>query len=330
MLRDLKPKDIYLGKNDAWISGISGEKDPSPAPAECMAELNELRDLCSRSVHESNREEFAIRHNDTAYRVSTLNSLVETVYILRCMPSAVPGLEDLNIHPSYIDYLMRPDLSGLIVIAGAFAQGKTTTASAILSARLRKYGGVAVTIEDPPELPLEGSHGAGICYQTWVDQGQFSGACRKTARFAPDIIFLGEVRDSETASEVLRASINGRLVICTTHADSVTMAVERLYSLANGSVGSPEDTASLLSNGLLCILHQKLEGKIRRPKVEFLWMGDEENHGVKNTIRLRRFDQIGSEITLQQNRMIMQTRMQSAHEIKVDENQRRRLSRDTD
>jgi type II secretory ATPase GspE/PulE/Tfp pilus assembly ATPase PilB-like protein len=51
----------------------------------------------------------------------------------------------------------------------------------------------------------------GVCYQTWVDQGEFGDMCRKTARYAPNIIFLGEVRDSETASEALRASINGAI-----------------------------------------------------------------------------------------------------------------------
>jgi len=308
MLADIDPQDIYLGKSEFWISGISGEYDLSPAPDHCLEELKELRVLCVKSMSEIPREEFTIRHKEKSYRVSVLNSLSDQIFVLRCMSSSVPALDSLNIYPGYVNYLMRPGLSGLIVVAGAFGQGKTTTASAIVASRLSKFGGVAITIEDPPELPLEGKHGPGICYQTWVNQGEFGDACRKTARYAPNIIFLGEVRDAETASEALRASINGRLVICTTHADSVPTAIERLYSLANGTAGNSEDTASLLSSGLLCVVHQKLEGKIKRPKIEFLWMGDNENQGVRNTIRLRRFDQVGSEITLQLNRMLMGAR----------------------
>ncbi|HAJ90689.1 MAG TPA: secretion system protein E [Rhodospirillaceae bacterium] len=308
MLKDINAKDIYLGKAEAWISGITGDHDPIPAPDHCLEELDELRAMCAAASLESSREEFSIRHHGASYRVSTLNSLSDTIYVLRCMPASVPGIDELNIHPGYVSQLMKPGLSGLIVIAGAFAQGKTTTASAIIASRLRHHGGVAITIEDPPEMPLEGKHGQGICYQTWVNQGQFGEACRKTARYAPNMIFLGEVRDAETAAEALRASINGRLVICTTHADSVPTAIERLYSLANGVTGNSDDTSSLLASGLLCILHQRLEGRIKRPKIEFLWMGDEENHGVKNTIRLRRFDQVGSEITLQFNRMLMSAR----------------------
>lgn len=308
MLKDIELKDIYLGREDSWLSGVSGTSDPIPAPEHCLEELRELRQKCDKFSASTSRDEFAVRHNDTAYRVSILKSLGDSVYVLRRFPPFVPAIETLGIHQRYIARLMQPGISGLIIIAGAFGQGKTTTASSIIASRLSRFGGVAITIEDPPEMPLEGKHGEGVCYQTWADSGHFGKAVRKCARFAPSIIFLGEVRDAETAAEALRASINGRLVICTTHADSAPMAIERLYSLANGVAGNSEDTASLLAGGLLCVLHQRLEGEPKHPKVEFLWLGDEDSHGVRNTIRQRRFDQIASEITLQLNRMIVKGR----------------------
>lgn len=330
MLKDLNPKDIYIGKNRSWMSGTGSPHDPIEVPDEYKSEIDHLRTLCEASEDQGHRGEFAIRHNGNTYRVSLLKSLSDTVFVLRFMSDEIPRLEDLSIHPGYVAQLMQPDISGLIVLAGAFGQGKTTTASALIASRLREFGGVAVTIEDPPELPLEGIHGKGICYQTWVNQGQFGDACRKTARYAPDIIFIGEVRDSETAAEAIKASINGRLVICTTHADNVQMAVERIYSLANGATGTSDDTSSLLSAGLLCVMHQQLvgaSGKEKRPKIEFLWVGGDEYHGVKNTIRLRRFDQIGSEITLQLNRLLMDTKHQQ-NQIATDNAERRRIPRE--
>ena len=330
MLTDLELKDIYLGEKNAWIAGVPGTSDPVPAPQDCHEELDELRDLCRSTLAETQREEFAVRHRGVAYRVSVLNSLSDIVYVLRRFPPTVPDLSELNIHPGYTAQLMKPGISGLIVIAGAFGQGKTTTASSIVATRLKEYGGVAITVEDPPEMPLEGEHGEGVCYQTWVDRGGFGEACRKTARYAPSIIFLGEVRDSETAAEALRASINGRLVLCTTHADSVPMAIERMYSLANGVAGNSEDTASLLAGGLLCVMHQRLEGEPKRPKIEFLWLGDDESMGVRNTIRLRRFDQVASEVTLQLNRMLMAARTPPAPPTGTDnpsEGDRRRIPR---
>lgn len=308
MLKDIDLKDIYLGREHAWLAGVPNTSDPIPAPDDCLEELAELRDLCDSYSKATEKEEFTVRHNEVAYRVSVLRSMSDVVYVLRRFPSAVPPLTGLGIHSGYVSKLMQPGLSGLIVVAGAFGQGKTNTASSVIVSRLSQYGGVAITIEDPPELPLEGRHGEGVCYQTWVDRGQFGDATRKTARYAPSIIFLGEVRDAETAAEALRASINGRLVVCTTHADSVPMAIERIYSLANGIAGNSDDTASLLAGGLLCVMHQRLEGEPRHPKIEFLWLGDSDSQGVRNNIRQRRFEQVANEVTLQLNRMMMGTR----------------------
>ena len=309
MLKDIDLKDIYLGRPNSWLAGVPGTNDPIQAPEDCLEELDELREMCDQFVSVRAKDEFTIRHNHVAYRASVLRSMSDVVYVLRRFPAVVPSVESLGIHPGYVGRLMQPGLTGLVVIAGAFGQGKTTTASSIITSRLSKFGGVAITIEDPPEMPLEGKHGEGVCYQTWVDRGEFGDATRKCARYAPSIIFLGEVRDAETAAEALRASINGRLVICTTHADSVPMAIERIYSLANGVAGNSDDTSSLIAGGLLCVLHQKLEGEPRRPKIEFLWLGDADSQGVRNTIRQRRFEQVGSEVTLQLNRMMMGTRV---------------------
>lgn len=307
-LSDLVFSDIYLGQGASWLAGVPGKLDPVPAPDECSDELITLRGQCDEFVESKRKEEFTVRGNGIAYRVSVMKTLNETVYVLRRFPNEVPVIEKLGIHPGYIRRLMTPRMTGLVVIAGAFGQGKTTTASSIITARLSQFGGVGITIEDPPEMPLEGRHGEGVCYQTWVEQGGFGQACRQAARWAPSIIFLGEVRDGETAAEALRASINGRLVICTTHADSVAMAVERVYSLANGVAGSSEDTSSLLAAGLTAVAHQRLEADangVKRPKIGFLWLGDDDSKGVRNTIRQRRFDQLENEVMRQLNCMMM-------------------------
>lgn len=300
-LRGCQLKDIYLGRGGAWLAGVPGTLDPTPAPDEYLDEVNSLRVACDAQAS-SGREEWTLRHNEVTYRVSVLRSMSDVVYVLRRFPSSVPFLESLRIPRKYVSYFMTKGMSGLIIIAGAFGQGKTTTASAIVAGRLKEYGGVAITIEEPPEMPLEGKHGQGICYQTWVERGGFGDACRKAARWAPSMIFLGEVRDSETAAEALRASINGRLIICTVHADSVSMAIERMYSLANGATGSSEDTSSLLANGLSCVMHQALEGgETKYLRTEFLWLLGENSHGIRSKIRGRGFAHLKSEVDQQQN-----------------------------
>lgn len=305
MLSELKFTDIYLGEKASWLAGIPGTLDPIPAPDDVREELLELRHECDKVSTESKRDEFAVRYKSVAYRASTMHTMSEHVFVLRRFPEVVPQIDALNLHPYVIERLLEQKISGLIVVSGPFGQGKTTTASAILKERLKIYGGVAVTIEDPPEMPLEGRHGEGVCYQTWVDQGGFGQACRQAARWAPSMIFVGEVRDSETASEAMRASINGRLVICTTHADNVVGTISRLFSLANGSAGNSEDVAALLSHGLTAVVHQRLEGDMeKRPKLEFLFLRGDDAHGARSLIRSRKFDQLGSEINLQLNKML--------------------------
>lgn len=308
-LKDISFADIYLGECGAWLSGGDIQLDPIPAPPGVDDELKELRGMCVDAGLASGKGEFAIRRDGVTYRVSAMRTMNEMVYVLRRFPTTVPRLDSLGLHPGHLDRLMMHRLSGLVVVAGAFGQGKTTTASAMIVSRLEKYGGVCVTIEDPPEMPMEGRHGEGVCYQTWSEHGRFGEALRHAARWAPSIIFVGEVRDPETATEALRASINGRLVICTAHADNVIAAVERLFSLANGVAGSADDVASLMSKGLACVMHQRLEGAPKRPKVEMLYLRDDDANGARNLIKARRFDQLGTEITLQSNRMMFGAKM---------------------
>jgi hypothetical protein len=83
------------------------------------------------------------------------------------------------------------------------------------------------------------------------------------------------------------------------------MAIERIYSLAVGAIGNPEDAAGLLANGLLAVMQQRLEGEPRKPKLEFLWLGEPDCVGVRNTIRQRKFDQVGNEVKAQLNRTLV-------------------------
>jgi twitching motility protein PilT len=118
---------------------------------------------------------------------------------------------------------------------------------------------------------------------------------------------LGEIRDSETAIEALRASINGRLVICTAHADNPAMAIERIFALAMAVSGSSDDVLSMLATGLTAIVHQRLEssGSRRQLFLESLFLTLEDAQGIRNLIRQRKFDQLKSVITLQKNKMIV-------------------------
>lgn len=307
-LKGLIFTDMYIGLTTAWLSGVPGTLDPTPAGAEYMVEIKDLRGLCEDLLKKHGREDFSLRHYGTSYRASVIRSIDEVVFVLRRFPESVQRLQSIGIHPALVEKLLKPGLSGLIVVSGAFGQGKTTTSGAILVGRLEKLGGVAVTVEDPPELPLHGKHGNGICFQTWVERGGFADACRKATRWAPSMILLGEIRDAETAVEALRAAVNGRLVLCTTHAENPIMAIERIFALATsaGSAGSSEDVANLLASGLTTVVHQRIEmhGDEKRLIVDSLFVPGEDAQSIRSTISSRKFSQLSTVLQMQKTRMI--------------------------
>lgn len=307
-LKDITFSDIYLGSEGAWLSGVPGTSDPVAAPAGDKSELLNLRVACDK-YRDANptRDDFPLRHADISYRVSVMATISDVVFVLRRLSEEIAPITSLGIPPVFVEMMMQPKLTGLFVISGTFGQGKTTTASSLVASRIGKYGGVAITIEEPPEMPLHGRHGEGVCYQTWVDRGGFGHACRQAARWAPSIIFLGEIRDAETAMEALRASINGRLVICTTHADNPSMAIERIFALANTDSASADDVLGMLATGLTAVVHQKLEstGSRKQLMLDPLFMTTEDAQGARNTIRQRKFEQLKSLVQLQKNRMIV-------------------------
>jgi twitching motility protein PilT len=307
-LKDLSFSDIYLGANGAWISGMPGTSDPVAAPIGDLTEVLALRGACDQHrVDNPDREDFPLRFGDISYRTSVMKTINEVVFVLRRLSEKIASITELGIPPVFVEMMMRPGLTDLFVISGTFGQGKTTTASSLVASRIGRFGGVAITVEEPPEMPLHGRHGEGVCYQTWVERGGLGHACRQAARWAPSIIFLGEIRDAETAIEALRASINGKLVICTAHADNCAMAIERIFALANADNASADDVLGMLATGLTAVVHQKLEstGLRRQLTLDPLFMTNEDAQGARNIIRQRKFDQLKSLVQLQKNRMIV-------------------------
>lgn len=316
LLADIPFEDVFLGKENRYLTGVKGEVSPFLPPLNITDELNDLWLSCETKHKETSSREFALSWSDITFRASFLEGAKEDVYILRRMMSCVPDIKSLGLHSFIVDKLLKQDITGLIVISGSFASGKTTTASALLRSRLQKHSGVAVTIEDPPEMPLEGSHGNGICYQVTVNESKgesFSFLTKMAARWSPNIIFLGEIRDGKSAIEALKASINGRLVICTLHSDNIVSGVERLVRFASEVKGSG-DIHSLIAMGLYGFIHQKLEinplTKERELSIKFLFAKDVKNDiSVRSLIKTNKILQLNSEIMLQNAKLLAENKL---------------------
>lgn len=172
------------------------------------------------------------------------------------LPSPMPGVIK--------KMLMSPALTpgGIIYITGQPGSGKSTTAAATIVSRLRTFGGVCYTIEDPPEFELNGWHGEGYCTQTWVhgksnrDWGEaFRGALRSQPAHTSLMMYIGEVRDSPSALALLRAAGNGFLVVATGFATDITSGLDNFLRLAR----IRREGETTFSNLLRLVVHQRIE-----------------------------------------------------------------------
>jgi len=184
------------------------------------------------------------------FRVSTLPGLHGEKVVLRLLDhsSLITDLTRLGFtaqaRMAFEEMLRRPH--GMILVTGPTGSGKSTTLYAALAATLDETKNV-VTVEDPIEYELEGV----MQTQTHAEIGlTFAARLRSILRQDPDVILVGEIRDSETADMAVRAALTGHLVLSTLHTTSAVTAVTRLQDM-----GVPP---FLMASCLSCVVAQRL------------------------------------------------------------------------
>jgi Tfp pilus assembly pilus retraction ATPase PilT len=224
-----------------------------------------LGERCIQKTQD-NYTEFVVREGERAYRGHVIDTVKGRWFALRKMPDRVPPLETLGLDKAIQDLLAHKNLAkngGLIIICGETGQGKSTTIASAIMRRMENLGSFCLTIEDPPEMPLHGIHGKGICYQTETRIGDFAAALRGAMRSYPAVggsmLYVGETRDPETAAEVMRASVNGLLVLTTLHANDPTTAVQRFTTMAKAVMKSDDEVRDVTASALRLVMHQELE-----------------------------------------------------------------------
>ena len=180
--------------------------------------------------------EKGLSYDGIRLRASKLNAADGTVWsAMRRVIDLPPRLEELGFQPEMVPMLRDiGQRSGLIFLCGSTGNGKTTTSTSLLLDYLENYGGVAFTIEDPVEYRLEGRRGkAGYCYQSEIqEESEWGQMLKRSLRWHPRYIFVGEVRTPDAANQLLRAATSGHTVIATMHAGSMEEALEGLWQLA--------------------------------------------------------------------------------------------------
>ena len=200
---------------------------------------------------------------------------------LRLLPPEVSTIDELELPGIYKELILKP--RGLIITTGPTGSGKTTSQAAMIHHLNVTEGRHVVTIEDP----IEYIHSSIKCAITQRELGSdthsFPDALRHILRQDPDVILVGEVRDSETAAAVLSIAETGHLILTTGHAPSVNQAVERVIDLFPPHERHLAQTR--LASLLLAVLCQQLVPRADRPgriaAVEIMLA----NPAVRNLIR---------------------------------------------
>jgi len=252
------------------------------------------------------QEDFRIDLEGAFFRGHIINSIDGKVVVLRKLSEHVPEFNSLGLHSQVVARASAKTTlrNGMIIISGAQGQGKSTTAGSLLKHRLEKYGGHAITVEDPIEMPLNGWHGeSGMCIQTQVDQHHtFADGVRGAMRSYPvsqlGILMIGEIRDSETAAEGLRAALNGLLVIATVHANNPLDVFSRIESLAKREIATDE-ARSLMASGFRMLIHQEIKGGKLDAKMLSTAVNSLTSSGMSQKIRDGQYQKLSTEFESQ-------------------------------
>ena len=200
---------------------------------------------------------------------------------IRLLPAQIPTLETLHLPASLAQLADRRQ--GLVLLTGATGSGKTSTMAALIDRVNANRRDHIITIEDPVEYQHANRKSLVEQIELGSDTPSFAEAVRAVLRQDPDVILVGEMRDSETMAAALTAAETGHLVLTSLHTNDAAQTVSRI--LDTFPSGYQSQIRQQLSLALLAIISQQLlpaaNGVGRYPAVEILVA----TSGMRNLIR---------------------------------------------
>ena len=188
-------------------------------------------DIAEKRVPQDGRSDYKIKDRTYNLRVSILPTINGEKVVIRILdktnflvPKEQLGFTQENLD-KFDQLLQNPH--GIILITGPTGSGKSTTLYTMLS-ELNQVTDNITTVEDPVEYMIDGLNQVQVNNKAGLS---FAGALRSFLRQDPDIIMLGEIRDSETVDVALRAAITGHLVLSTLHTNDAVSSISRLVDM---------------------------------------------------------------------------------------------------
>ena len=278
--RRLGASDLHMTVGGAPMVRLDGylqQLVPTPVTAAQLAEFVALLPDYTRQLLEHRGEvDCAWRWGNERYRLNIYRQRDQYAMAVRLLNNVVPECEALGMPPAL--QAVTELSQGLVLIVGPTGSGKTTTLAALVQ-RINATRAVhIVTLEDPIEY--EYPAGQSLIHQR--DTKSFARGLRAALREDPDVILVGELRDSETMAIALTAAETGHLVLATLHTQDVISSVNRIV---DGLQQNQQLVRSQLAESLAVVASQRLlaraDGQGRVAAYEVLVVTDAVRHLIR-------------------------------------------------
>ena len=248
--------DLFLAESAPARFKIGGILQESTARQVTRQDMEEFWALCGGDPALSSDLDTAWQMpGGPRFRVNLHRHLGRLGAVLRQIRTQIPSMEFLGLPEELLcSWLQRR--AGLILVTGPTGCGKSTTIASCLEYVNSTRPAHIVTIEDPVEFIFSDRTSFFTQREVGLDTPSFADGLRRAMRQAPDIIFVGEIRDAATALTALQAAETGHLVLSNVHSPNIVETIDRLVHLVPPD--ERDSMLSLLSNQTIGILSQRL------------------------------------------------------------------------
>ncbi len=229
---------------------------------------------------------------EARFRANAFHQRGSISMALRLIPFRIPTFDELRL-PSIVDQLVELP-QGLVLVTGPTGSGKSTTLASMIDAINERRACHIITIEDPIEYVHHHRNSAVNQREIGTDTQSFARALRSVLREDPDVLLVGEMRDTETIQAALTVAETGHLVFATLHTNDAAQTIDRIVDVFDAEKQS--QIRVQLAGSLQAILSQRLVPKVGSGRVAAFEMLI-ATHAVRNVIRDGRTAQLRNLIT---------------------------------
>lgn len=226
--------DLYLTVDSPPMYRINGSIRPAgnrcllPEDTEMLAK-SIMNDKQQRDFEQSNEQNLALYYSALGrFRVNVFRQRTSLGIVVRQIKANILTVDDLELPPILKDVAMTK--RGLVLVVGGTGSGKSTSLAAMIDYRNTHSAGHIISIEDPIEFIH--AHKKSIVTQREIgmDTESYGSALKNALRQAPDVVFIGEIRDLETMEAAITFAETGHLCLATLHSNNANQAMERVMN----------------------------------------------------------------------------------------------------